>query len=114
MRGGERWRAVRGTLTLSDPVFKAVGVPALFAAQIDEEVSGSGCVLGGHVPHDAEGITGHLTNLDIAGGGEGGVHFCYLPLKRRMKEDVRVESNLGLIPPEENCNICEERFFFFF
>lgn len=110
LHGGERWREVRSTFRLSDPVFKAVGVPALFAAQIDEEVSSSGCVLGGHIPHDAEGITGHLTNLDIAGGGERGVHFCHLPLNRGIKEDVRVESNLGLIPLEENGSICKERF----
>lgn len=70
-------------LRLSDPVFEAVGVPALFAAQVDEEVRGPGSVLGGHVPHDAEGVAGHLTNLDIAGGGEGGIHFCHMPLKLR-------------------------------
>lgn len=64
-------------------MFEAVGVPALFAAQVDEEVRGPGGVLGGHVPHDAEGVAGHLTNLDIAGGGKGGVHFCHLPLKPR-------------------------------
>lgn len=75
------------TFRLSDPVFKAVGVPALFAAQVDEEVCGSGSVIGGHVPHDAEGVTGHLTYLDIAGGGKRGVHFCHLPLKREIKGD---------------------------
>lgn len=64
-------------------MFEAVGVPALFAAQVDEEVRGPGGVLGGHVPHDTEGVAGHLTNLDIAGGGKGGVHFRRLPLKPR-------------------------------
>lgn len=73
--------------SLSDPVFEAVGVPALFAAQVNEEVRGSGGVLGGHIPHDAEGIAGHLANLDVAGGGERGVHFCRLSLKQKIKED---------------------------
>lgn len=62
-------------------MFEAVGVPVLFAAEVDEEVCGPGTVLGGYVPHDAEGVTGHLTNLDIAGGCERSVHVCYLPLK---------------------------------
>ncbi len=75
-----RWSS---SVRLSDPVFEAVGVPALFAAQVDEEVRGSGSVLGGHIPHDAEGVAGHLANLDIAGGGERGVHFCHLPLNPR-------------------------------
>lgn len=67
-------------------MFEAVGIPALFAAQVDEEVRGPGGVLGRHVPHDAEGVTGHLTNLDVARGGERGVHFCHLPLKREIKK----------------------------
>lgn len=67
------------------PVFEAVGVPALFAAQVNEEVCRPGTVLGGHVPHDAEGVAGHLTYLDVARGGEGSVHFCHLPLSREMK-----------------------------
>lgn len=62
------------------PVFEAVRVPALFAAQVDEEMRRSGCVLWRHIPHDAEGITGHLTDLDVARSGERGVHFCHLPL----------------------------------
>lgn len=70
-------------LGLSDPVLEAVGVPALFAAQVDEEVRGPGRVLGGHVPHDAEGVARHLANLDIAWGGEGGIHLGHLPLKLR-------------------------------
>lgn len=56
------------SFSLSYPVFKAVGIPALLAAQVDEEVCGSGSILRGHVPCDAEGITGYLTYLDIAGG----------------------------------------------
>lgn len=68
-------------------MFKAVWVPALLAAQVDEEVCGSGSVLWGHVPHDAEGVAGHLANLDIAWGGERGVHFCHLPLTREIRED---------------------------
>lgn len=75
-----------GTFRLSDPVFEAVGIPALFAAQVNEEVRGSGSVLGGHIPHDAEGITGHLTNLDVARGGERGFHFCHLPLNPEIRE----------------------------
>lgn len=78
--GGMRW------LRTSDPVFKAVGVLALFAAQVDEEVRGSGGVLWGHIPHDAEGVAGHLANLDVAGGRERGFHFCHLPLNREIKE----------------------------
>lgn len=87
IEGKDRGRYMRwcSTLRLSDPVFKAVGVPALLAAQVNEEVCGSGGVVGGHIPHDAEGVAGHLTNLDIAGGGERGVHFCHLPLKPRDK-----------------------------
>lgn len=84
---------------MADPVFKAVGIPALFAAQVDEEVRGSGGVLGGHVPHNAEGVAGHLANLDVARGGEGGFHFCHLPLKREIKKKrrlVRLECNLGV------------------
>lgn len=73
--------------TLSDPVFEAVGVPALFAAQVNEVVCGSGAVLGGHVPHDAERVAGDLTNLDITGGGESCVHFGHLPINREIKED---------------------------
>lgn len=73
------------TFRLTDPVFEAVGVPALLAAQVDEEVRGPGRVLGSHVPHDAEGVAGHLADLDVAGGGEGGVHFCHLLLKPRDK-----------------------------
>lgn len=68
-------------------MFKAVGVPALLATQVNEEVCGSGSVLGGHVPHDAEGVAGHLTDLDIAGSGKRGVHFCSLPFKFEMKAD---------------------------
>ncbi len=85
----DRGRCVmwNSSVRLSHPVFKAVGVPALFAAQVNEEVRSSGSVLGGHVPHDAEGVAGHLTNLDVAGGGERGVHLCHLPLKRQIKED---------------------------
>uniref|UniRef100_A0A3Q3EYQ8 Protein phosphatase 1 regulatory subunit 3C2, duplicate b n=1 Tax=Kryptolebias marmoratus TaxID=37003 RepID=A0A3Q3EYQ8_KRYMA len=64
----------------SDPVFEAVGVPVLFAAQVNEEVRGPGGVLWGHVPHDAEGVAGHLTDLDVARHGKGGVHLgCRLP-----------------------------------
>lgn len=55
-------------LKWSDPVFEAVGVLALFAAQVDEEVCGAGSVLRGHVPHDAERVAGHLANLDVARG----------------------------------------------
>lgn len=85
MEGIARGRC--STFTLSHPVFKAVGVPALLTAQVNEEVCGSGCVLRGHVPHDPEGVTRHFTNLDIAGGGERGVHFSHLPLKPGIKED---------------------------
>jgi len=79
IQGKERGRDIRwdSSFRLSDPVFEAVGVPALFAAQVDEEVCCSGTVLGAHVPHDAEGVTGHITDLDVAGGGERGVHFCH-------------------------------------
>lgn len=77
---------------MSHPVFKAVGVRALLAAQVNEEVCGSGSVLGGHVPHDPERVTSHLANLDIAGGGQRGLHFCHLPLNRGMKESVREQS----------------------
>lgn len=73
---------------MSDPVFKAVGVPALFAAQVNEEVCRSGGVLRSHVPHDAEGVAGHLTNLDVAGGGEGAVHFCHVLLNHGIKEEL--------------------------
>lgn len=76
----------RCSATLSDPVLEAVGVPALLAAQVDEEVSGPGRVLGGHVPHDAEGVTGHLANLDIAWCGEGRIHLGQLPLKPKGGE----------------------------
>lgn len=68
-------------------MFEAVGIPAVFAAQVDEEVCGSGRVLWGHIPHDAEGVTGHLTNLDIARGGERGIHICHLPSNQDIKED---------------------------
>lgn len=76
----DRWGYT--TFTLPHPVLKAVGVSALFATEVDEEVRGSGRVLRGHVPHDPERVAGHLTNLDVTGGGEGGFHFCHLPGKR--------------------------------
>lgn len=69
----------------TDPVFEAVGIRARLAAQVYEVVRSPGGVLGCHVPHDAEGVTGHLTNLDIMGGGEGGVHVCHLPSNQRGK-----------------------------
>lgn len=87
MKVGRDWIGSSSSFILSYPVFKAVGVPALFAAQVDEEVCGSGSVLRGHVPHDAEGITGHLTYLDIAGGRKCCIHFCHLPLNREIKGD---------------------------
>lgn len=68
-------------------MFEAVGIPAVFAAQVNEEVCGSGSVLWGHIPHYAEGITSHLTNLDIARGGERRIHICHLPLNQDIKED---------------------------
>lgn len=71
---------------MSDPVFKAVGVPALFAAQVNEEVCRSGGVLRSHIPHDAEGVAGHLANLDVAGGGERGVHRCHVLSNHGIKE----------------------------
>lgn len=91
MDGGSyaRWC---NTFTMSHPVFKAVGVRALLAAQVNEEVCGSGSVLGGHVPHDPERVARHLANLDIAGGGQRGLHSCHLPLNRGMKESVREQS----------------------
>lgn len=58
----------------SDPVFEAVRIFALLPAQVDEEVCGSGCVLWRHVPHDAERVTGNLTNLNVARSGEKEVH----------------------------------------
>lgn len=70
-------------LRLSDPVLEAVGVPALLAAQVDEEMRGPGRVLGRHVPHDAEGVARHLANLDVAWSGEGGIHLGRLTLKLR-------------------------------
>lgn len=75
-------------VAVSDPVFEAVGVPVLFAAQVDEEVRGSGSVLWGHIPHDTEGITGHLTDLNVAGSWKRGVHFCRLSLEM----DINVHS----------------------
>lgn len=73
----------------SDPVFETIGVPALFAAQVDEVVCGSGRILWGHVPHDAERVTGHLADLDVARCGKRGVHFCHLPLE--VEINVRAE-----------------------
>lgn len=89
IQGSDRGRCVVQdcAVVCSDPVFKAVGVPALFAAQVNEEVCGSGSVLWGHIPHYAEGVAGHLTNLDIARGGKRGVHFCHLQLTREIRED---------------------------
>lgn len=79
-----------GGAAVSHPVFEAVRIPALFATQVNEEVRSSRCVLWGHVPHNAEGVAGHLTDLDIAGCGKGGVHCCQMPLKPRHKKHERV------------------------
>lgn len=74
---------------LPHPVLKAVGVSTCFATEVNEEVCGSGRVLGGHVPHDPERVAGHLTDLDVTGGGKRGFHFCHVPLKSgREKEEV--------------------------
>lgn len=62
-------------------MFKEVSVSAFFAAEVNEEVCGSGRVHRGHVPHDPERVAGHLANLDVTGGGERGFHFCHLPFK---------------------------------
>lgn len=71
-------------MELPHPVFKEVLLSAFFATEVDEEVCGSGGVLGGHVPHDPERVAGHLANLDITGGGERGFHFCHLGWKKRI------------------------------
>lgn len=81
------------SLRLSDPVFKAVGVPALFAAQVYEEMRGPGSVLRCHIPHDAEGVAGHLTDLDITGGGKRGLHVCHLSSNQEIKRVVIWEHN---------------------
>lgn len=65
-------------------MFKEVLLSAFFATEVNEEVCGSGGVLGGHVPHDPERVAGHLANLDITGGGERGFHFCHLGWKKRI------------------------------
>lgn len=64
------------TVCQTDPVLEAVGIPALLAAEVDEEVCGLGSILRGHVPANAEGVAGHLTDLDIMGGGKGCLHGC--------------------------------------
>lgn len=71
----------RGCSCFTDPVLETIGVPALFATQVNEVVRGSGRILRGHVPHDAERVTGHLTDLDVARCGERGIHFCHLQLE---------------------------------
>lgn len=77
------------TFTLPHPVLEEVLVSAFFATEVNEEVCGSGRVLMGHVPHDPERVAGHLTNLDITGGGERGFHFCHLAFHQRIeKEDI--------------------------
>lgn len=71
----------RGRRGVPHPVLKGVSFSAFFATEVDEEVRRSGGVLGGHVPHDPEGVAGHLTNLDIAGGGKRGLRVGHLPSK---------------------------------
>lgn len=66
-------------------MFKAVVVSAFFATQVNEEVCGLLSVFWGHVPHDAKGVAGHLTDLNIARSGKRGVHVCHLPLEQYRK-----------------------------
>ena len=76
-------------------MFEAVGVFALLATQVDEEVCGPGRVLGAHVPRDAEGVAGHLADLDVVGGGEGRLHVCNLLYKRREKEKEKERERMA-------------------
>ena len=66
-------------------MFEAVVIPALLAAQVDEEVRGPGRVLGAHVPHDAERVTGHFAELNVAGGREG-IHVWMFGFCRQKEE----------------------------
>lgn len=67
-------------------MFEAVWVSTFFATEVDEEVRGSVGVLGDHVPHDPERVAGHLTDLDVAGGGERRFHSCHLQPNRGMEK----------------------------
>lgn len=83
---GRRWD--NADVFVSDPVLEPVRVSVLFAAQVDEVVRGSGRILRGHVPHDAERVTGHLTDLDVARCGKRGVHRCHLPLEMEINVNM--------------------------
>lgn len=66
-------------------MLEAVAVSVFFAAQVNKEVRGPLSVFRGHIPHDAEGVAGHLTDLNIARSGERGVHVCNLSLEQDRK-----------------------------
>ena len=85
-------------------VFEAVGISVIFPTQVYEEMRCPGSVLGGHVPHDAEGIAGHLTDLDVARCTQTSLHVVICCNKKEEQDESRMESNFAQLEHNSNYN----------